>query len=105
MYLYFEKVDLGILLKKLKAIGITGKAWKWISEFLGERYQHLIVVSVIPQGSVLGPLLFLVMINDINKDIDSSISLFADDTIICRSISSEECVEKLQDVLDKLYLW
>ena len=63
------------------------------------------VISGVPQGSVLGPLLFLIMINDITKDNDSSISLFADDTRICRKISSEECVEKLQSDLEKLYSW
>ena len=63
------------------------------------------VISGVPQGSVLGPLLFLLMINDISEEINSNISLFADDTRISREISSEECVEILQDDLEKLYFW
>ena len=111
----FDKVDKGILLRKLKAAGVTGKLGKWIQSFLSQRTQQVIVNSTkssssrvtsgVPQGSVLGPLLFLILINDIDKDISANISLFADDTRIFSEISSEECVENLQSNLEKLYKW
>ena len=63
------------------------------------------MTSGVPQGSVLGPLLFLSMINDINDGLQSTVSLFADDTRIGKSISSEEFREKLQEDLNKLYSW
>ena len=111
----FDKVDHGILLRNLRNVGISGKTGKWILNFLANRNQQVIVnqdiskkskvTSGVPQGSVLGPLLFLSMINDINDGIQSNVSLFADDTRIGKSISSEEFGEKLQEDLNKLYSW
>ena len=111
----FDKVDHGILLRNLRNVGISGKTGKWILNFLANRNQQVIVnqdiskkskvTSGVPQGSVLGPLLFLSMINDIIDGIQSNVSLFADDTRIGKSISSEEFGEKLQEDLNKLYSW
>ena len=95
----FDKVDHEILLQKLKNIGISGAILSWITDFLSDRSQVVVVdgifsylakvVSGVPQGTVLGPLLFLVYINDIGGYLTScDISCFADDSRILKSISS-----------------
>ena len=64
------------------------------------------VKSGVPQGSVLGPLLFLILISDIDNDIvDSFLSSFADDTRVGKSVGSDDDVKKLQRDLDKIYAW
>src|SRR2546426_11985039 len=63
------------------------------------------VTSVVSQGSVLGPVLFLIYINDIDADLISTIGKFADDTKMCKSVSSTEGVQKLRDDLTKLGNW
>ena len=78
------------LLCKLRAAGISGSLLSWFESYLSERGQRVIlpgtqsdwnyIYAGVPQGSILGPLLFLLFINDIVKDIQSNISLFADDT-------------------------
>ena len=61
------------------------------------------VVSGVPQGTVLGPLLFSLYINDISADIESEIRLFADDCVCYRKIKNEEDTLKLQRDIDRLY--
>ena len=87
----------------------------WIREFLIDHSQRVRVgrhyseevrmTSGVPQGSVLGPLLFLAYVNDIWKNIKSKIRLFADDCIIYTKIFNINDVEKLQTDLDRLGDW
>ena len=89
----FDKVDHDILLHKLRAVGITGNIGIWLFHFLTDR-SHFVrlpkgisedhpVLSVVPQATVLGPLLFLIMIFDIDKYVSASkLVSFADDTLV-----------------------
>ena len=111
----FDKIDIGLLCHKLKQSGISSKLGIWLHNFLTNREQFVIskeaisssssVVSGIPQGTVLGPILFLLFISDINNDIESIASMFADDTRVLGNIASEEDVEKMQSDLNKIYKW
>ena len=62
-------------------------------------------MSGVPQGTVLGPLMFLLYINDITKDINSPLRLFADDCLLYRVINSVEDINRLQEDLNKLSEW
>ena len=111
----FDKVDIGIICHKLREIGIGGKLVIWLHNFLSNRKQFIIangmkssqsdVKSGILQGTVLGPFLFRIIINDINSNINSDVSIFADDTRILRHVRNLEDVEALQDDLERLYQW
>ena len=70
----------------------------------GESSDAMLVKSGVPQVTVLGPLMFLVYINDINENITSSIRLFADDCVIYKTVTSMQEAEQLQDYLRKIYL-
>ena len=103
------------LKSKLFSTGIGGKTLKWIDSFLCFRQQRVVVngvksdwapvLSGVPQGTVLGPLLFSLYINDISSDIESEIRLFADDCVCYREINDEEDTMKLQSDIDRLGSW
>ena len=71
----------------------------------GESSDHLPVSSGVPQGIVLGPLMFLIYINDTTEDISSQLRLFADDCLLHRAIKSEQDFILLQRDLDTLSQW
>ena len=111
----FDTVPHRKLLHKLNAYGIKGSLHSWISSFLckrqmrvvidGEASQETQVLSGVPQGTVLGPLLFLVHINDLPDCVSSSVRLFADDCLLYRQIKSREDQEILQKDLQSLESW
>lgn len=111
----FDKVSHVKLLHKLNGYGIRGKTYNWISSFLLNRSQfvsvngshssYIPVTSGVPQGSVLGPALFLLFINDITSQSSSQLRLFADDTVMYRTINSFTDHQTLQDDLTNLSNW
>ena len=111
----FDKVPHVRLCHKLSNYGIRGSTLKWIQSFLSGRSQQVVlngkvsdsctVLSGVPQGSVLGPLLFLCYINDLPKYVKSTIRLYADDALIYREIRSKEDQDILQQDLCMLTQW
>lgn len=113
----FDVVPHTRLLNKLKFYGLSVGVCRWIEEFLRDRTQRVVVDGVssqeekvdsgVPQGTVLGPLLFLLFINDIgiNLNAGTSIRLFADDCLIYRPIRSPQDQVLLQQDLSSLQAW
>jgi len=111
----FDKVPHHRLSLKLISHGFTGEIKDWIVEWLRGRRQRvclrgtvsdwLAVLSGVPQGSVLGPLLFLIFINDLDYGIKNWILKFADDTKIFGKISNVTDTVRLQEDLDRLIEW
>ena len=111
----FDTVPHNRLLNKLDRYGIRNKTHTWISNFLKYRKQRVViggehstwtqVMSCVPQGTVLGPLLFLTYINDLPNNINSSIRLFADDCVLYREIQNEIDSQELQKDLNSLMKW
>ena len=113
----FDKVPHSKLIDKLKFFGIQGQILHWINKWISDRKQRVVlngefsewiqVFSGVPQGSVLGPLLFIIFIDDIDiaaGDI-SILNKFADDTKLGQVMCSEEDKKKLQSSLDALCSW
>jgi len=111
----FDKVPHRRLLSKLEYYGVQGKNVSWVKAFLSDRRQRVVVngsqsdwcpvTSGVPQGSVLGPSLFLVYINDFVENLSSEIRLFADDSILYRDIVTEDDHRILQEDLHRLFYW
>jgi hypothetical protein len=103
------------LIHKLKGYGISGNLLLWIEDFLHERKQRVVlngqssswteVISGIPQGSVLGLILFTIYINDLPDALENMIKLFAYDTKVFATVNNEEDKNSLQGDIDKLMNW
>ena len=103
------------LLRKMDHYGVRGSTLEWIRAFLTDRVQQVTVegatsdsiqvLSGVPQGTVLGPLLFLVFINNLPDCVESGIRLFADDCILYRCIKNQKDCDTLQQDLNNLAAW
>ena len=111
----FDKVPHQRLISKLRSHGIGRTIARWISEWLKDRKQRvtiqgkksswLSVTSGVPQGSVLGPTLFIMYINDIDNNITSGLLKFADDTKIYGPVASDEEISIIQQDLNRAFSW
>ena len=112
----FDSVPYRRLLLKLRALGISGQLLNWIDCFLTTRSQRVVVngqysewlpvASGVPQGSILGPLLFILYVDDVRHVVKhSSIKIFADDIFLYSKVSCYEDCLKLQDDLSCVYQW
>ena len=111
----FDTVPHKRLISKLQAYGLSTQIIQWITSFLDSRVQRVDingqtsdwknVTSGIPQGSVLGPILFVMFINDLPDLIKSEVFLFADDTKVFSVNKSVKDAEQLQSDLDALEEW
>ena len=110
----FDKVPQQCLAVKLHHYGIRDKNLSWIQSFLADRNQQVVlgktssraaVTSGVPQGTMLGPLLFLVYINDMPSRVSSSVQLFADDCLLYRAIRDQQDAVSLQTDLYHLQEW
>ena len=111
----FDSVPHRHLLSKLHSLGIRGKLLQWFEAFLTNRRQRVVVngaasswsdvTSGIPQGSVLGPVLFVLYVNDLPDMVTSPVQMFADDMKIYRGIRSAVDHDQLQADLDTLAAW
>ena len=111
----FDKISHTIILEKLKIFGLTDNFLSVFTSYLTGRSQYVqyngyksmpfVATSGVPQGSNLGPLLFLIFINDISEVIDVKHKIFADDLKLYMSIRSPEDCYRLQDSVDAMQRW
>ena len=103
------------LMLKLERLGIIGDLLRWIKNLLSERKQRAVlngissdwtdVISGDPQGSVLGPMLFILYVNDLPDKVKSYCKIFADDTKVYKEINNLKDYEDLQDDIYELCRW
>jgi hypothetical protein len=111
----FDRVPHKRLLNKIKAHGIDGRVWRWIQSWLTDRQQRVVINGTasewlpvtrgITQGSVLGPLLFLIYINDLDDGILSAVSKFADDTKIAFKVNGIDSLDIIKHDLELVHNW
>ena len=104
------------MLRKIRKLGIGGQLYSWIESFLTNRTQTVVVegacsapvpvISGVPQGSVLGPLIFVILMDDIDNGlVYSMLKSFADDTRVMKGVSNVKEASQLQEDLNSVYDW
>jgi len=111
----FDSVSHKRLIFKLSHYGISSPVLNWFKDYLKDRSQCCLVNgfssnclpvrSGVPQGSILGPILFLLYVNDLPSVVDNTLALFADDSKCSKAITSRDDCISLQDDLDNLLSW
>ncbi len=111
----FDSVPHEHLCIKLENYGVKGKALRWVKSFLKDRRQKVVVngeesewkevLSGVPQGSVIGPTLFIIFINDMPESVESFINMFADDAKLFAEVEDENQHAALQQDLEHLQTW
>ena len=111
----FDKVPHQRLIRQLKSHGMRNSIINWVEQWLTDRRQRVVVdgevsswksvLSGVPQGSVLGPILLLVYINDLEEGVTGKIMKFADDTKLFRKVKEIGDKRNLQNDIDKLVKW
>ena len=112
----FDKVPHWRLLAKVRACGVAGQVANWIANWLSDRKQRGVAVSGrmfywedersgVPQGSVLGPLPFIIYINDLDNGVKCRLSKFADDTKIGGEVDSRRGGDQIQETIDTCVDW
>ena len=111
----FDSVPHNRLCLKLKSYGFNKKAVRWCKNFVSNRVLRVVcnggfsnwspVTSGVPQGSVLGPFMFIVYINDLPNELTTNCKMYADDIKLINIIRSSSDIEKTQTDLNKLMTW
>ena len=111
----FDSVPHRRLIQKLESCGVKGNVLLWVKDFLANRKQRVVingsksnegdVTSGIPQGSVLGPLLFVIFINDLPRSLNTVAKMFADDTKVYVRSDTQDGAKNLQEDIDMLQDW
>ena len=112
----FDVVNRDILLNKLRCYGFRGVSWNFLSSYLSNRSQYVVVDNFkssilssnwgVPQGSVLGPLLFIIFINDLVNIGKCKLILFADDAVIyVNSKDFLDCIDRINAIISNLSSW
>ena len=111
----FDKVPHIRLITKLRSYGISNQTCVWVKNFLSNRKQRVQqngsvskwhnVTNGIPQGSLLGPVMFVFFINDLPLNVESDVCMFADDTKLYRDIANQSDIEIIQNDINNLFKW
>ena len=112
----FDKLNHSFLLKKLESLGIGERLVNWFKSYLSQRKNRVSILghlsnefqpsSGVPQGSILGPFLFLIYINDLTSEVKfCKIEMFADDAKIMKKITSQQDCHDLQSDISRVVVW